>query len=113
MKTIDAKNRSIGRVATEAAMALMGKDKANYRDNVVSDIKVTIINASQLKIDQKKLKNKIYQTYSGYPGGQKEKTLEQLITKKGYSDVLIHAINGMIPTNRLKKDRLKNLEIID
>lgn len=113
MKTIDAQNRPIGRVATEAAMALMGKDKANYKDNVVSDVKVQITNASKLKISAKKMKEKIYTSYTGYPGGLKEKTLEQLIDKKGYGEVLKKAIYGMLPSNRLRALRLKNLEIID
>jgi large subunit ribosomal protein L13 len=112
MKVIDAEKKSLGRVATEAAMALMGKDQAGYEPNKVGG-KVHVTNVSKLNITEKKLKEKIYQTYSGYPGGQKEKTMEEVIAKKGHGEIMRKAIRGMLPSNRLRDLRLKNLKITE
>lgn len=113
MKTIDAQNRTIGRVATEAAMALMGKDKANYTPNAKPTAKVKIENASKAKISQKKLGEKIYRRYTEYPGGLRERTLAELIEKKGYEEVFKKAVFGMLPNNKLRKIMMSNLEVID
>lgn len=111
-KTIDAKFRRLGRVATEAAMLLMGKTSATYRRNQVNAPGVVeIVNASQLSIDGRKLKDKIYQRYSGYPGGLKEETMGHLIDRKGHASIVRKAVEGMLPHNRLKKVMLKRLVI--
>jgi large subunit ribosomal protein L13 len=112
-KVIDAKNKTIGRVATEAAMALMGKDQASYQPNVVTDITVTIENASESNITDKKKGEKEYSRYSGYPGGRKVRTLAEVIEKKGYKEVFEKAVYGMLPANRLRSLRMKNLIIKD
>jgi large subunit ribosomal protein L13 len=113
MKTIDAQNRTIGRVATEAAMGLMGKNKPDYEPNKKPTEKVEIINASKAKISIKKLEEKIYKRYTGYPSGLKERTLQELITKKGYREVFEKAVRGMLPNNKLRAIMLKNLTIKD
>lgn len=113
MKTIDAQNKKIGRVATEAAKALMGKDSASYEPNRTPDIKVEIINASKAKISQKKMKDKVYTHYTQHPGGLRKQTLSELISKKGYGEVFRKAVYGMLPNNRLKKIRMSNLKIVD
>lgn len=113
MKTIDAQNNSIGRVATEAAMSLMGKDKAGYTPNEKPTAKVKIINASKAKISQKKLDEKVYTRYTQYPGGLRKRTLRELIDKKGYQEVFKKAVYGMLPDNRLRKLRMNNLEITE
>jgi large subunit ribosomal protein L13 len=113
MKEIDAQNKIIGRIATEAAMALMGKDKATYQPNKVSGSKVKIINASKMKITTQRLEGKTYQNYSGYPGGQKISSMAHIIEKKGYSEILKKAIKGMIPRNRLQSERMNNLTITE
>lgn len=112
-KVIDATNRSIGRVATEAAMTLMGKDRTDYKANVVVETQVVIENASQTKIAPKKLKDKEYQRYSGYPGGLKTRNLGEMLEKKGYAEVYKKAVYGMLPSNRLRKLRMKNLIVND
>ncbi len=111
--TIDATNKAVGRVATEAAVLLMGKDTPAFRRNVAPEVKVTIENASKIKFDPKKLKGKIYQRYSGYPGGRKERTMEEVIDKKGYSEIFEKAVYGMLPSNRLRSVMMKNLFITD
>lgn len=110
-KVIDAQNKKLGRVATEAAMALMGKDTPNYAPNVVPDIEVEVINASKLDIATTKKDKKFYMTYSGYPGGQKVETLGALIDRKGIEEALKRAIKGMLPDNKLKAKMLVRIKI--
>ena len=107
--TINATDRPIGRVATEAATYLLGKDMPDFAKNVVAPVEVTIENAEKLKISEKKRSQKEYQRYSGYPGGQKIQSLQDLIDKKGYEEVLRKAIYGMLPSNRLRARRMKQL----
>jgi large subunit ribosomal protein L13 len=112
-KVIDATNRKIGRVATEAAMSLMGKDNPNYQPNILADIKVVIDNASQTDISQKKKGEKSYMKYSGYPGGLKFETLDKVLKNKGHEEVYRKAVFGMLPNNRLRALRMKNLIVND
>ncbi len=111
--TIDAQNRKIGRVSIEIAMILMGKNSADFVKNKVADSKVTVLNASKLSIDPKKLEEKEYERYSGYPGGLKIDSLARLIEKKGYSEVIRNAVYGMLPANKLRPILMKNLIIKD
>lgn len=113
MKTIDAENKSIGRVASEAAKSLMGKDEPTFKPNIVVANKVQITNASKAKISFKKLADKKYQWYTGHPGGLKERTLEEMIEKKGYGEIFKQAVYGMLPDNKLRKERMKKLEIVE
>ncbi|MFN3188639.1 MAG: uL13 family ribosomal protein [Candidatus Paceibacteria bacterium] len=107
---IDAKGKRLGKVATEAASVLMGKNTTKFAKHIAQDVTVTIINASKLDISEKKSTEE-YQSFSGYPGGRKVETLGHLGTRRGYSEVLRRSIAGMIPNNKLKKPRLKNLII--
>ncbi len=111
--TIDAKGKKLGRVATEAAVILMGKTTPDFVKNKTSPVKVTITNASKAAISEKKLDEKIYRTYSGYPGGLKTKTMRQVTQKLGYSEIFQDAIYGMLPNNKLRKPRMKNLTITE
>lgn len=108
--TIDAKNKRIGRLASEVAVLLMGKDKAGYRRNTLSSNIVTIENVDLLDIDPKKKSQKVYSAYSGYPGGLKQKTMSKVVEKKGYSEILKKAIYGMLPSNKLRPLMMKNLK---
>lgn len=109
--TIDAQGRKLGRVASEAALLLRGKTTPNYKAYVQPQVKVHIKNAEKLDLSEKKLKDKIYTRYTGYPGGLKEQTLEEVIAKKGYEEAIRKAIYGMLPANKLRKGMLKNLNI--
>ena len=111
--TIDAADKSLGRVATQAAVFLMGKDNPTFRRNVAPNVKVKILNASKAKISQKKMQEKTYQSYSGYPGGRKVINMEKLIEKKGYEEVFKKAVYGMLPGNKLRKVMMKNLTIVE
>ncbi|MFT5037187.1 MAG: large subunit ribosomal protein L13 [Candidatus Azotimanducaceae bacterium] len=110
--TIDAKGKRLGRVATEAATILIGKNKPDFAKNLVADVLVKIENVSQMDISDKK-KNEIYQTYSGYPGGRKEETFEHLGERLGYAEAVKRTINGMLPKNKLQSIIMKNLEITE
>lgn len=107
---IDAAGGKIGRIATKAVNILTGKNRADYARNKVFNTEVIIENASKLDIFEGKLKN-MYKRYSGYPGGLHEKSMEQIIEKKGKSAILRLAISGMIPHNKLKSKIIRNLII--
>jgi large subunit ribosomal protein L13 len=111
MKEIDATNKKLGRIAQEAAMALMGKDSPNYEPNKINTEGVHIVNASKVELDPKKLEQKKYKWYTGYPSGLKERKLSEVIEKKGLSEVFEKAIFGMLPNNKLRKPRMKKLKI--
>lgn len=110
---IDAKGKSVGRVATEAASVLMGKTSPTFQKHLVADVQVVIENASKAAIAHAKLGEVRIKSYTGYPGGLIERTLAQVIEKKGFGEVFIHAIGRMIPRNRLHKERMKRLVITD
>lgn len=109
-QTIDASQRSLGRLAGEIALVLRGKNKADfapYKDE--GDI-VVIKNVDQLKITGKKLTGKIYYRHSGYPGGFRKERLEEVIAKKGMKEVLKRAVWGMLPKNKLRAEQIKRLK---
>jgi large subunit ribosomal protein L13 len=109
--TIDATNRTLGRVASEAAHALLGKRSVTYRQNEVEPIQVVIENAGKLHLPARRTEGKVYKRYSGYPGGLKETTMKETLSKKGIEEVVRKTVDGMIPRNRLRKPRMKNLTI--
>ena len=111
--TIDAAGRRLGRLASEIALLLNGKDSAAYAPNVVPNVRIEVANASRLVLTEAKKKGKIYEHYSGYFGGRKETTLEQLIATKGYSAAVEKAVYGMLPSNRLRREKMKRLHIHD
>jgi large subunit ribosomal protein L13 len=108
--TIDAAGKRLGKVATEAATVLMGKNNPNYSRHIIEDVTVEIQNASQLDIREGK-EGEIYQSYSGYPGGRKTETLVHLGERLGYREVIKRTIGGMLPNNKHKKRLLNKLVI--
>lgn len=111
MKTIDATNKKIGRIAQEAAMILMGKDLPTYEANKVMTEGVHIINASKADISEKKKTEKEYKWFTGYPSGLKTRSMDQMIEKRGVEEVYRKAIMGMLPKNRLRAQMIKKLKI--
>lgn len=111
MKTIDATNKKIGRVAQEAAMILMGKDSPMYEPNKVTTEGVHIINASKADISDKKKGEKEYKWFTGYPSGLKSRTMNEMIDKRGVEEIFRKAIHGMLPKNRLRAQMIKKLKI--
>ena len=108
---IDATNRKLGRVATEAAVILMGKDNPDYQPNVNPSVMVKISNASKADISNKKKDQKIYTRNTGYPGGLRQPNMDKVINKHGYSKVFEKAVYGMLPSNRLRSRMMNNLVI--
>ncbi|MEX0931346.1 MAG: 50S ribosomal protein L13 [Candidatus Paceibacterota bacterium] len=111
--TIDATGKKLGRVASEAATLLMGKNSPEYARNKAPEVTVAITNAGKLSLAIKKLEQTKYSSYSGYPGGLTFKSMEQIIEKKGISEVLKMATKGMLPSNKLRPIMMKNLIITE
>jgi len=102
---IDAKGKKLGRVASEAALALRGKTSADFLPNRVSFPRVFIKNIDDLNLSQEKLKKTFFVKYSGYPGGQKIKSAHSV----DKNELLKKAILGMLKRNKLKSKMIKNL----
>ena len=111
MITIDAADKTLGRVASAAAKALLGKNAATFAKNVVAKDGVKIINASRVAVSGNKKQDKKYIRYSGYPGGQKTENYVMLVARKGHEEAIRKAVAGMLPKNKLQKERLKMLTI--
>jgi len=110
---IDATGKVIGRVASQAAVALMGKDTPSYKSNVAPAVKVYIENAGKAKIGLKKLEQKEYKSFSGHPSGLKLRTMQEVIDKHGYGKLFENAVYGMLPGNKLRARMMKNLIITE
>lgn len=108
---IDATGRSLGRVASEAAVLLRGKVDASYERHTVPLVKVEIVHADKLALSERRLTGTTHRTHSGAPGGEKVETLQHLIARRGIDEALKRAIKGMLPANRLRPLMLKNLSI--
>ncbi len=112
MITIDAQDKTLGRVASMAAHALIGKHKTTFVKNAVVGEEVTIKNASKIKLSGNKVESKEYVRYSGYPGGQKIETYAQKRERLGSNKEAIRsAILRMLPKNKLQIKRIKLLTI--
>jgi large subunit ribosomal protein L13 len=109
--TLDATGKKIGRVASEAASIIMGKKDTGFRRNVHADVEVVIVNSKLTDITEKKLMNKAYKNYSGYPGGLKIKSMKQVLVKKGMKELYETAVWGMLPKNRMRAEMIKKLKV--
>lgn len=110
---IDAENKKLGRVASEVAVFLMGKNRTDFVRNAIPQIKVKVTNASKILTTLKKKESETYKRYSGYPGGLKVVTLGKLVSDKGMKEALRIAVKGMLPKNKLRDRMMKNLIIND
>ncbi len=106
----DANGEVLGRFATKIAKILQGKHKVNYVPYLDNGDYVVVINASKIRLTGKKVKTKKYTKYSGYPGGLKVINFQTLF-KKDPTEVIRHAVSGMLPKNKLRDERLKRLFI--
>ncbi len=111
--TIDAMGQALGRVATEAANVLRGKDTTTFVKHLAPKVTVKIINASKLDITPKKMREKTYTRYTGHPSGLRQTSLTRLVEKKGWSEPVKKAVFGMLPANRLRAVIMKNLIITE
>ena len=108
---IDAKNEILGRLASKVAFILRGKHKPDFTPHVDCGYNVIVINAEKVKLTGNKLTDKKYISYSGYPGGQKIRTIEDVFNKKPIY-VVEHAVKGMLPKNRLGSAIYRNLHVL-
>jgi large subunit ribosomal protein L13 len=113
IKIVDAKDRTLGRVASEVAMSLMGKTKATFERNKYCGFPVKVVNASKLRITAKKL-DEIYHTrYSGMRGGLRVLKGTETAEKKGLKELIKLATYQMLPDNKLRREMMKHLTIED
>jgi len=108
---IDATSRTLGRVASEAAHALLGKRSVHFAKNQAMPVTVTINNAGKMYLPARRTAGKIYVRYTGHPGGLYFTSMDDMIAKKGIAEVIRKTIDGMIPRNKLRAPRMKNLII--
>lgn len=111
VKTIDAAGKSLGRVATQAAMYLMGKTAATFERNKYSGFPVKVVNAGRIRITEKKLETIAHKRYSGIPGGLRVMTAAETRDAKGMRELVRLATYQMLPGNKLRRTMMKNLEI--
>ena len=107
---IDAKGMTLGRLAARIAVILRGKNKPIFTPNVDTGDYVIVINAEGVRLTGNKLKQKIYYRHSGYPGGIKMITAEHLLNRSP-ERVIMLAVRGMLPKNRLGRAQLKKLRV--
>lgn len=107
---IDAKGKILGRLATQVAQLLMGKNKPYFVKNLDCGDFVVVINAQEVKVTGRKEKQKIYYRHSGYPGGLKEIPLGRM-RKEHPERIIEHAVKGMLPKNKLQDPRMVRLKV--
>ncbi len=107
---IDAKDKTLGRLASQVAAILKGKHKPTYTPHVDTGDHVIIINADKIRLTGNKLRDKKYYRHSGYPGGIKEITAGELLQRHP-ERVIRSAVWGMLPHNRLGRKMIKKLKI--
>lgn len=107
---IDAEDKVLGRLATEVAVILRGKNKPFFTPHVDCGDFVIIVNADKVRLTGKKLDQKVYKTYSGYPGGLKETKYRKFLAEK--PELLVYkAVRGMVPHNRLGDSVMTKLKV--
>lgn len=107
---IDAKNQILGRLSTEIATLLMGKNKPNFVPYLDMGDYVVVINANKVKVSGKKETAKKYYRHSGYPGGLREENLARLRERKP-EEIIEHAVWGMVPKTKLGHEIIKKLHV--
>ena len=111
---VDAANKPLGRVAVVAADILRGKIKPEFTPHVDCGDNVIIINADKIKLTGKKMTDRIYYSYTGYPGGQREATPASILAKPNGADRLIRkVVKGMLPKNKLADRLITNLYVYE
>ena len=109
---IDAANKILGRLATEVAVLLRGKNTAQFDPAKLAAHKVTVFNTDHIKVTGRKMEDKIYLHHTGFHGGQRAETLNDLM-KRDSRLVLKRAVMGMLPKNKLRARFIKNLILVN
>jgi large subunit ribosomal protein L13 len=107
---VDAEGKNLGRLASEIAIVLRGKNKPQYTPHVDTGDFVVVVNAEKIAVTGNKMTGKIYYRHSGYPGGLKSRTLSEMLQRRP-TEVLRKAVKGMLPKNRLAAQQITKLKI--
>ncbi len=107
---IDAEGQALGRLASEIARVLRGKNKPQYTPHVDVGDFVVVVNAEKVVVTGKKAGQKVYRRHSGYPGGMKETSYERMMERKP-TEILRKAVYGMMPKTRLARQQMRKLKI--
>jgi large subunit ribosomal protein L13 len=107
---VDAEGKHLGRLATEIVRVLRGKNKPQYTPHVDVGDFVVVVNADRVAVTGRKAEQRVYRRHSGYPGGMKEISYEQMLARKP-TEVLRKAVYGMMPKTRLARKQFKKLKI--
>ena len=107
---VDADGQTLGRLATQIADTLRGKEKAQYTPHVDTGDFVVVVNAEKVLVTGNKLDQKRYYRHSGYPGGLRSRTLREQLERRP-TEVIRKAVKGMLPKNRLARKQLNKLKI--
>ena len=107
---VDAEGKTLGRIASQVATILRGKNKPTFTPHVDCGDYVIVINADKVEVTGKKRKEKVYKHHTGYPGGLRETTFDKLIEKKP-EEVIRHAVKGMMPKGKLGRQMYKKLKV--
>jgi large subunit ribosomal protein L13 len=107
---VDAEGKILGRLATQIAEALRGKGKPQYTPHVDTGDFVVVINAEKVAVTGNKMEQKMYHRHSGYPGGLRSRTLREQLDRRP-TEVIRHAVKGMLPRNRLGRAQIRKLKI--
>jgi large subunit ribosomal protein L13 len=107
---VDAEGKHLGRLATEIVRVLRGKNKPQYTPHVDVGDFVIVVNADRVAVTGRKAEQRVYRRHSGYPGGMKETSYEQMLARKP-TEVLRKAVYGMMPKTRLARKQFKKLKI--
>jgi large subunit ribosomal protein L13 len=107
---VDAEGAPLGRLATLVAATLRGKHKTNFTPHVDCGDNVVVINAEKVSLSGTKWSDKLYTRHTGYPGGQRSATAEQMLKKNPIS-LVEEAVKGMLPKNRLGRAIYKNIHV--
>ncbi|MCQ2249605.1 MAG: 50S ribosomal protein L13 [Bacteroidales bacterium] len=109
---VDATDQTLGRFASKVAMLLRGKYKVNYTPHVDCGDNVVVINADKIRMTGKKMAQKEYVHYTGYPGGQRIELAKDFVKKgNGYERIIEKAVRGMLPKTKLGDAIIKNLKV--
>ena len=107
---IDAEGQTLGRLSSEIAKILRGKNKPTYTPFIDTGDNVIVVNAEKIKVTGKKMDQKIYYKHSDYPGGMRETTLKEMLDKKP-TDVITLAVKGMLPKGPLGRSMIEKLHV--
>lgn len=107
---VDAEGQTLGRLATQIARVLRGKNKPQYTPHVDTGDFVVVVNAEKVVVTGKKAEQKVYRRHSGYPGGMKETSYARMMERKP-TEILRKAVRGMMPRGRLARQQLRKLKI--